>query len=224
MLVPRRETIVRIHDHLIARLGGESGILKPDSRLDNAIARPRTHVYAHEPFKDTISKAAALAHGIISLHPFVDGNKRTGLNVLSLTLSANGINIVYPPYIVKYSVQAALDSQHKKYVDENQFIPLIQPLCSHTTFGRFTKNLRYSVIPSLSLRGYVFLATRLPRSPLIIKNLESRLLDWFAAGDREIFAAFVLEFNELQKQGYPKEAPPLNIVAADMEEIPSSED
>ena len=35
--------------------------------------------------------AAAYAHGIVKNHPFVDGNKRSGLLAATLFLEANGI-------------------------------------------------------------------------------------------------------------------------------------
>lgn len=222
MLIPKRDTVIRIHDYLIARLGGESGILKPESRLDNAMDRPKMRIYGHEPYKDTISKSAVLAHGLISLHPFVDGNKRTAVQVLKLTMLANGIDITYPPYIVKYSVQAALDTEHPSYADEEEFINLIMPLCSHSTYGRFLRRLRYRIIPAVPFRGYTFLARRFPNSRLISRRFERILLDWFAAGDRKILETSIREFYDLSKKGYPREVQAPKITDDDMEEIPTN--
>ena len=35
--------------------------------------------------------AAAYAHGIVKSHPFIDGNKRTGLLAAAIFLEANGV-------------------------------------------------------------------------------------------------------------------------------------
>ncbi len=64
--------------------GGAPGILNP-SAVESALARPYHgyHRHIHE-------KAAALVHGIVSNHGFVDGNKRTAL-VNAVTMeSING--------------------------------------------------------------------------------------------------------------------------------------
>ena len=53
--------------------GGDPGILNANA-LKSAIARPY-HGYHRRIHK----KAAALVHGIVSNHGFVDGNKRTAL-------------------------------------------------------------------------------------------------------------------------------------------------
>jgi len=48
------------------------------------------------------SKAAALMHSLIRNHPFVDGNKRTGLAAVAIFLELNG-------YVLAVSNQAVLE-------------------------------------------------------------------------------------------------------------------
>lgn len=55
-----------------------SVIVKPNE-LDSALARP-LHTSYYEPDKSPAYYAAQLSYGIIMGHPFLDGNKRTGLN------------------------------------------------------------------------------------------------------------------------------------------------
>lgn len=219
MLIPKLKTVVLVHDHLIERLGGESGILKPESKLENAVQRPKTFVYGHEPFKGTMRKSAALAYAIITFHPFVDGNKRTGLNILRLTLQANEVNIAWAPYLIKYSVQAALDEKHPRHLTEDQFIALIMPLCSHSQPMHFLKSIRYFTLPRIPMRVYLTLLKRMSTSTIISGRMEATLLDWMAAGDRERFRMSLMEWELRRKQGYPKNIPAPQISEADFESI-----
>lgn len=82
------EDCLSFHDKLLARFGGASGVRDP-GLLASALARPQ-HLFAHE--KPTMfDMAAAYAHGIVKNHPFVDGNKRSGLLAATLFLEANGM-------------------------------------------------------------------------------------------------------------------------------------
>ncbi|WP_393972172.1 Fic family protein [Oxyplasma meridianum] len=49
-------------------------------------------------------KAAALFEGIIRLHPFIDGNKRTSLATLQEYLWANGFIFVIPFTAVRFAI------------------------------------------------------------------------------------------------------------------------
>jgi death-on-curing protein len=81
------EDCLSFHDKLLARFGGASGV-RDRGLLASALTRPR-HLFACE--KPTMfDMAAAYAHGIMKNHPFVDGNKRSGLLAATLFLEANG--------------------------------------------------------------------------------------------------------------------------------------
>jgi len=47
--------------------------------LASCVAQPKTAVFGEERFPTIFDKAAAYCHFIVRLHPFLDGNKRTGL-------------------------------------------------------------------------------------------------------------------------------------------------
>ncbi len=82
------EDCLSFHDKLLARFGGASGV-RDRGLLVSALARPQ-HLFAYE--KPTMfDMAAAYAHGIVKNHPFIDGNKRSGLLAATLFLEANGI-------------------------------------------------------------------------------------------------------------------------------------
>lgn len=84
-----REALV-LHDRLLALHGGASGV-RDAGLLASALARPQQYFsYTEEP--SIIHGAALYTAGIVSNHPFVDGNKRTGFVVGVLFLELNGYN------------------------------------------------------------------------------------------------------------------------------------
>ena len=54
------------------------------------LARPNTGFGDHAVFPDVVAKSAALCHSFSEYQPFVDGNKRTGLTAMGVTLRRNG--------------------------------------------------------------------------------------------------------------------------------------
>lgn len=72
------EDLVFIHSAAIARYGGASGVRDTGS-LEAAVDRPYSSFGGQEMFPGPFAKAAALMESIIQRHPFVDGNKRTGV-------------------------------------------------------------------------------------------------------------------------------------------------
>jgi death on curing protein len=56
--------------------------------IEGALARPRH--YAVYDDSDIATQAAVLAHGIAETQPFIDGNKRTALELMAYFLRANG--------------------------------------------------------------------------------------------------------------------------------------
>ena len=82
------EDCLSCHDKLLARFGGAGGV-RDVGLLASALARPR-HLFAHGT-RTLFDMAAAYAHGVVGNHPFIDGNKRTGLLTAALFLEANGV-------------------------------------------------------------------------------------------------------------------------------------
>jgi death on curing protein len=54
------------------------------------LARPE-NIHAYEPDADMFRLAAAYCAGVVKNHPFIDGNKRTGILSAIVFLSLNGI-------------------------------------------------------------------------------------------------------------------------------------
>ena len=86
------DSIVAIHAETIGATGGAPGVREADL-LASAIDRPRNlHVYGDNP--SLFDLAAAYCTGIVRNHPFVDGNKRTGLLAAVAFLDRNGYRLV----------------------------------------------------------------------------------------------------------------------------------
>lgn len=88
-LTPRM--VEAFHRETITRHGGGDG-LRDAQLLESALARPRNRV-AYDGDATIFDLAAEYCAGIVGNHPFVDGNKRTGLLSAVVFLSFNGYRL-----------------------------------------------------------------------------------------------------------------------------------
>ena len=79
-----------MHARAIGRYGGAVELRDPVA-LESCVAQPQTSVFGTDRFDDAHSKAAAYCFFIVRLHPFMDGNKRTGLLASIDFLMRNGV-------------------------------------------------------------------------------------------------------------------------------------
>jgi len=86
------EQVLFIHARLITETGGSHGV-RDLSMLLSAIGRPQASFDNQDLYPDLFSKAAALLDSLIRNHPFVDGNKRTGITAAALFLRMNGYRL-----------------------------------------------------------------------------------------------------------------------------------
>ena len=80
------------HAQLIREFGGTTGV-RDDGLLDAALNRPFATFGGEDLFPAAFDKAAAIMHGIITGHPFLDGNKRTGYELGRLLLQQGGWDV-----------------------------------------------------------------------------------------------------------------------------------
>lgn len=85
------EQVLFIHYRLVSETGGEHGV-RDLGLLESAVARPQATFDQQELYLDVFEKAAALMESLINNHPFVDGNKRTGIVCAVLFLQQNGVS------------------------------------------------------------------------------------------------------------------------------------
>jgi death-on-curing protein len=83
------EQVLFIHSRLVTETGG-SHALRDLALLESAVARPRATFDSKEFYPDLFTKAAALMDSLINNHPFLDGNKRTGITATGLFFRTNG--------------------------------------------------------------------------------------------------------------------------------------
>lgn len=81
-----------MHDRELAMHGGSTGV-RDSGLLESALARPKNHWSYADSEPSLAVLAAALAFGISSNHPFVDGNKRTALVASFTFLDVNGLEV-----------------------------------------------------------------------------------------------------------------------------------
>jgi death-on-curing protein len=82
--------VLTIHAELLREFGGKSG-MRDRGLLESALARPK-HLHVYEK-ADLFRLAAAYTFGLIKNHPFIDGNKRTGLVVAYAFLNINKVEM-----------------------------------------------------------------------------------------------------------------------------------
>jgi death on curing protein len=105
------EQILFLHARLVAETGGSHG-LRDLSLLLSAVGRPQASFDDQDLYPDLFTKAAALMDSLINNHPFVDGNKRTGIAAAALFLLANGCHLqVLSTELEKFTLEVA-QSQH----------------------------------------------------------------------------------------------------------------
>lgn len=83
------EQVLFLHSRLIEETGGSHGV-RDVALLESAVARPRATFGGEDLYPDLFSKAAALMDSLVRNHPFIDGNKRTGIAAAALFLRQNG--------------------------------------------------------------------------------------------------------------------------------------
>jgi death-on-curing protein len=83
------QEVLFIHGRMIATTGGSHGV-RDIGMLASAVGRPQATFGGEELYPDVFTKAAALMASLIQNHPFVDGNKRTGITATGLFLRRNG--------------------------------------------------------------------------------------------------------------------------------------
>lgn len=86
------EEVLEIHAVQLERYGGGAGV-RDEGLLDSALAQPAATFDGQLVHEDLFAMAAAYLFHIVRNHPFVDGNKRTGLLAALVFLDLNGIAV-----------------------------------------------------------------------------------------------------------------------------------
>jgi death-on-curing protein len=86
------DQVLRLHRSLIDAYGGADGV-REMGLLVSALAQPSASFGGQSLHEDLFDMAAAYLFHIVSNHPFIDGNKRTGSASAIIFLELNGVEI-----------------------------------------------------------------------------------------------------------------------------------
>ena len=85
------DDVIDLYELAVRATGDIPQGLRDRGLLESAVMRPQ--FMAHYQGADLFLQAAALAHGISHSQAFVDGNKRAGLQAVSVFLRLNGFRL-----------------------------------------------------------------------------------------------------------------------------------
>lgn len=88
------EAVVSIHKDMLKDTGGSDGI-RDMGLLKSALNNPFQTFAGEELYPSILTKASMICRSVILNHPFVDGNKRTGIHCMLLFLGRNNIRLEY---------------------------------------------------------------------------------------------------------------------------------
>ena len=117
--------VLALHDDQLRLFGGSAGV-RDAGALDSAVATPAATFDREFLHEDLFHMAAAYAFHIAENQPFVDGNKRTGLNAAIVFLDINGW-IVSDPDMRLYDAMIAISS---RMLDKRGLASLLRELAA----------------------------------------------------------------------------------------------
>lgn len=94
MILLTVEEVIELHDKLIEKTGGSSG-LRDQSLLESAVYSAMSSFADNEAYPSVEEKSARLMFSLTNNHAFVDGNKRIGVFAMLMTLQLNNVKINY---------------------------------------------------------------------------------------------------------------------------------
>jgi death on curing protein len=124
--------ILLIHSLIVDETGGRHGV-RDRHALASLAALPRQKVFGKELYPGVFAKAAVYVRGVVHNHPFIDGNKRTGMTAAFVFLEDNGYRIV--------ARKGEIERFALKAIRERLDVPAIADwLAQHSTKGTRAKN------------------------------------------------------------------------------------
>lgn len=98
-----------VHLDQLREHGGLPGT-RDENALESALARPRNK-WAYESTQDLAELAAAYGYGLVSNHPYRDGNKRIAFLTMVIFLGLNGSDLDAPETDVVTMMLAAAEKR-----------------------------------------------------------------------------------------------------------------
>ena len=107
------EEVLEIHEDQTKRYGGTEGI-RDLGLLQSALAMPQAGSSTEYYHTDLFEMAAAYLFHIVKNHPFVDGNKRTGVAAALVFLELNSMEVRSTNEALLETVLAAVEGTLQK--------------------------------------------------------------------------------------------------------------
>jgi len=87
------DEVLLLHKKEIARFGGSSGV-RDNGLLLSALGQAELFLFGELVYKNAYEIAAMYVYHIIKNHPFIDGNKRTGILAGLVFLRINNLDLI----------------------------------------------------------------------------------------------------------------------------------
>ena len=94
--------VLALHKRTVERFGGADGV-RDEGLLEAAIAQPWQTFDGIDFYPTIEEKATRLCFEIVTQHPFIDGNKRTGALLLGVSCAKMALNLHPKPMITTRS-------------------------------------------------------------------------------------------------------------------------
>jgi death on curing protein len=120
------EEVLQFHADQLELFGGQDGV-RDDGILRSGLATPEATFDGDYLHDDEFSMAAAYAFHIAEGQPFVDGNKRTGLNAALVFLELNGASVADSGEELYDAIIGLATGTHSKSTLAELFRRLSQP-------------------------------------------------------------------------------------------------
>ena len=111
MIKLTKNDLYTLYKIIVDNSGGTIGI-KDEALLESALNAPFQTFSNIDLYPSIIEKSARLCYGLVSNHPFIDGNKRIGIFAMLVFLKLNEININFTDEEI---INIALKTADKSY-------------------------------------------------------------------------------------------------------------
>lgn len=116
MIVLTKDEVLRLHENLLDKTGGISGI-RDIGLLESAVSNCMQTFDEKELYPTVIEKCAVCAFSICQNHPFNDGNKRTAILAMLVMLQLNHIELEYTQEdLIKLGLDIAKGTVDYQYI------------------------------------------------------------------------------------------------------------
>lgn len=145
------------HKSVVERFKITRGVVH-QGNLESIVQRPELRINGKHVYADVFSKAASLLEGIIRLHPFADGNKRTALLATIYYLRLEGYGIAVPLSAVRYTVKIAKNDKNDERNTKKLIREIADWLSNHSAKSKRQLLGRIAIHITLPYLFLIFLA------------------------------------------------------------------